>query len=58
MGKQRPNNYATMAGYITEYNERQNDRKTRKSEEFKNVEMANVEEAENVKSDDPSKIDD
>ena len=60
LSKQRPNNYATMTSYITEYTEKQNEKKSRKSDEFKTVEMANVEEAEHVNvvnSDDPSKID-
>ena len=60
LSKQRPNNYATMTSYITEYTEKQNEKKSRKSDEFKTVEMANVEEAENVNvvsSDDLSKID-
>ncbi len=49
-----------MTSYITEYTEKQNEKKSRKSDEFKTVEMVNAEEAENVNvvsSDDPSKID-
>ena len=58
--KQRPNNYATMTGYISEYNSRQEERKTtpRRRSDKKEKAAADVEIDDVTPTNDVTQADD